>query len=165
MQVICKSYRRFIGYHLRKHEQSPQSSTTPPQRTERELKKSNQMKSCVDKSSSSNPGSSSDTTVKHRSRRGAFPWITAQKTLLLVYVRCWAVKVCHHIVKATELNSWTRLPCFGHRLHVAVGNSLNNFYFVCFMGVMCSCADFFVKCVWSFVIRINYNLTICFHFR
>lgn len=26
-----------------------------------------------------------------------------------------------NIVKAVELNSWTRLQCFGHRLHIAIG--------------------------------------------
>ncbi|KAM4592381.1 E3 SUMO-protein ligase ZBED1-like [Odontesthes bonariensis] len=28
-----------------------------------------------------------------------------------------------NMVKALQLNSWTRLPCFGHRLHLAIENS------------------------------------------
>ncbi len=30
-----------------------------------------------------------------------------------------------NVVKATELNNWLRLQCFGHRLHLAIGKCLN----------------------------------------
>ncbi len=29
-----------------------------------------------------------------------------------------------NVVKATELNNWVRLQCFGHRLHLAIGECL-----------------------------------------
>ena len=31
-----------------------------------------------------------------------------------------------NVVKATELNDWFRLQCFGHRLHLAIGKCLND---------------------------------------
>ncbi|XP_040289759.1 E3 SUMO-protein ligase ZBED1-like [Bufo bufo] len=31
-----------------------------------------------------------------------------------------------NIVKAVELNQWTRFQCFGHRLHLAIGNAMKN---------------------------------------
>lgn len=31
-----------------------------------------------------------------------------------------------NIIKAVQLNNWTRLQCFGHRLHLAIGKQYNN---------------------------------------
>ncbi|XP_073714924.1 E3 SUMO-protein ligase ZBED1-like [Misgurnus anguillicaudatus] len=31
-----------------------------------------------------------------------------------------------NVIKATELNDWTRLQCFGHRLHLAIENALKD---------------------------------------
>ncbi len=35
-----------------------------------------------------------------------------------------------NIVKAAELNKWTRLQCFGHHLHLAVGKCFNMIHFM-----------------------------------
>ena len=44
---------------------------------------------------------------------------------------CMTTDNATNMIKAMELNQWTRLQCFGHRLHLAIGKYRRVFLRVC----------------------------------
>ncbi|CAM4530148.1 unnamed protein product [Leuciscus chuanchicus] len=57
---------------------------------------------------------------------------SAIKEILMSWGLCEKNQTCittdnaANVIKAAELNEWMRLQCFGHRLHLAIGNSVKN---------------------------------------
>ena len=60
---------------------------------------------------------------------------------------CITTDNASNMVKAMELNQWTRLQCFGHRLHLAIGKYKN----VCLCE--CVCLQSYYKCESSYYLR------------
>lgn len=64
-----------------------------------------------------------------------------------------------NIVKAAQLNGWTRQQCFGHRLHLAIGKCTSAFIFI-FLYVMLMSICFYMTCLFSFSVLMFLSISL-----